>query len=439
MKFEWSNECQEAFDKLKIALTSYPVLRQPVVDRKFILHTDASGFAIGAILSQKDEENKEYVCAYASRLLKKAELNYGITEKECLAVVYGIKSFRIYLYGTVFKVITDHSALAWLMKIKEPTGRLARWSINLQAYTFEIEHRKGARHTNVDALSRPVLSIELQEVEEPGSEDNIKITKVWDDDALMHYMKYGRQLKGLSNKKIKRVLNMAKVYIYKDDKIWVKRKGKNLEVPKPDERREIIMRAHLLGQFQKLSTYHRLKDKYFWKNMLEEIEKAIRKCKNCIRNQKTNEVNNPANSLRVIGIFDLIGIDRTGNEFNNQLMKKLTSNIGVEHRVTYAYNPRTNGQTERFNQTLVNALRKYAELNKQLWNAWLPYVLLAYRSRVQNWSNRLLPNEEAALINRGNEKRELVERTQPDAVQNIIKNIIFISCCNINVTSSAAS
>ena len=315
----------------------------------------------------------------------------------------------------------------------------------------------------------------------------------------MHYMKYGRQLKGLSNKQIKRVLNMAKVYIYKDDKIWVKRKGKNLEVPKPDERREIIMRAHLLGHFQKLSTYHRLKDKYFWKNMLEEIEKAIRKCENCIRNQKTNEVNNPANSLRVIGIFDLIGIDLIfglpetkegyigimviteyltkfpyakpirsktmeeiaavlleyislfgppksilsdqGNEFNNQLMKKLTFNIGVEHRVTSAYNPRTNGQTERFNQTLVNALRKHAELNNQLWNAWLPYVLLAYRSRVhsstkftpfelmfgremntfENWSNRLLPNEEAALINRGNEIRELVERTQPDAVQNIEK------------------
>ncbi len=103
---------------------------------------------------------------------KKAELNYGITEKECLAVVYGIKAFRIYLYGTVFKVITDHSALAWLMK--EPTGRLARWSIYLQAYKFDIEHRKG---TNVDALGRPVLNIELQEPETPSDEDTQKSQK----------------------------------------------------------------------------------------------------------------------------------------------------------------------------------------------------------------------------------------------------------------------
>jgi hypothetical protein len=112
VRFEWTKECQEAFEKLKTALTSYPVLRQPAMDKTFILHTDASGFAIGAILSQKDDENKEYVCSYASRMLKKAELNYGITEKECLPVVYGIKAFRIYLYGNVFKVITDHSALA---------------------------------------------------------------------------------------------------------------------------------------------------------------------------------------------------------------------------------------------------------------------------------------------------------------------------------------
>jgi len=312
-------------------------------------------------------------------------------------------------------------------------------------------------------------------------------------------MKYGRQLKGLSNKQIKIVLNMSKIYMFKDNEIWVKRKGKNLKVPKPEERKEAIMKAHLLGHFQKMSTYHRLKDKYFWKNMLEDIEKIIGKCETCIRNQKTKEINNPANSLKVIGIFDLIGIDLVfglpetkegyigimiiteyltkfpyakpikskameeiiavlleyislfgppkgilsdqGTEFNNQLLKKLTTNIGVEHRVTSAYNPRTNGQTERFNQTLVNALRKHAELNNQLWNAWLPYVLLAYRSRVhsstkftpfelmfgremntfENWSNRLFPNEEAAIVNRSNEIRELVEKTQPDAIQNIEK------------------
>jgi len=232
-------------------------------------------------------------------------LNYGITEKECLAVVYGIKAFRIYLYGTNFKVITDHSALAWLKKIKEPTGRLARWSIYLQAYSFEIVHRKGTRHTNVDALSRPELSIEVQGYDEQKDDDNVKIKEIWEDDASIHYLKYGRHLTGLSNKQIKRVLNNAKNYSFKDEKIWYKRNGKELEVPKPEDRYEIIIRAHLLGHFQKFSTYNRLKERYFWRNMISDIDNAIKRCDNCMRNQRIPEVNNPANTLEVEGI-DLV-------------------------------------------------------------------------------------------------------------------------------------
>ncbi len=68
---------------------------------------------------------------------------------------------------------------------------------------------------------------------------------------------------------------MSKVLIFKDDKIWIIRKGKELEIPNPKERREIIMKAHLLGHFQKMSTCHRLKDKYFWKHMLDDNEKHI--------------------------------------------------------------------------------------------------------------------------------------------------------------------
>ena len=106
-------------------------------------------------MAQVDQDNKEYVCYYASRLLKGAEVHYGITEKECLAVVWAVKHFRVYLHGTKFIVIADHSALKWLMTINDPTGRLARWSLYLQAYDFEIIQRK--KHTNVEAFSTPVL------------------------------------------------------------------------------------------------------------------------------------------------------------------------------------------------------------------------------------------------------------------------------------------
>jgi len=129
--WNWSNQCQMAFETLKQKLVEYPILRLPDFQRKFVLFTDASNSAVGALLSQVDDNEKEYVVAYASRLLKGAENHYGITEKECLAVLWAIKHFRIYLYGTEFTVITDHSALTWLMNINDPTGRLARWALYL--------------------------------------------------------------------------------------------------------------------------------------------------------------------------------------------------------------------------------------------------------------------------------------------------------------------
>ncbi|CAF0725133.1 unnamed protein product [Brachionus calyciflorus] len=193
-KFVWSEPEQKSFEALKKALISKPILRQPNFSRKFILHTDASSYAIGAVLTQVDENGNEYVVSYNSRLLKNAEIHYGITEKECLSVVWAIKKYRVYLYGTNFDVITDHSALKWLMNITDPTARLARWAIYLQAYEFKIIHRIGISNGNADALSRPVLLIEiLNQIEKTQSEDiSPKYLDVYEDDNLMFYLINGK-------------------------------------------------------------------------------------------------------------------------------------------------------------------------------------------------------------------------------------------------------
>ena len=153
-KWNWTDECQKAFETLKVKLTSYPVLRQPDMGRMFSIFTDASIDAVGAVLSQTDDDGNEYVVAYASKTFKSHEKHMGISEKEMAACVFGVREFRHYIFGTHFKLITDHNALKYLMSIKDPTGKLARWSIFLSQFDFEISYKKGSTHSNADYLSR---------------------------------------------------------------------------------------------------------------------------------------------------------------------------------------------------------------------------------------------------------------------------------------------
>ncbi len=109
----WSNECEDAFTTLRGKLTTTPVLTFPRFDQPFILDVDASGDGLGEILSQV-EDGRECVVAYASRALTKTECRYCATRREMLALVWGTRYFRPYLYGRRFKARTDHSSLRWL-------------------------------------------------------------------------------------------------------------------------------------------------------------------------------------------------------------------------------------------------------------------------------------------------------------------------------------
>jgi hypothetical protein len=152
--FIWTDECQQAFEFLKDALTTAPILSYPNFEEPFILYTDASYQGLGAVLGQKDEEGNEHVIAYASRSLDKAELNYAPTEIECLAAVWGMKYFRPYIYQSTFELVTDHAALKWLINKPDPSKRMARWIMTLTDYPYTISYKQGKRHHNADALSR---------------------------------------------------------------------------------------------------------------------------------------------------------------------------------------------------------------------------------------------------------------------------------------------
>jgi len=155
----WGEPQQAAFELLRARLLQKPVLRMAVRQggigyTPFVLETDASDIAVGAVLLQRGEDGHMHPCAYLSRQLQKAERNYTVSERECLAVIFAIGKWRAYIADGPFTVVSDHGALAFLMTQPNLTGRLARWALTLQQYTFKIVHRPGKENAAADALSR---------------------------------------------------------------------------------------------------------------------------------------------------------------------------------------------------------------------------------------------------------------------------------------------
>ena len=156
--WEWTSECDDAFDQLKLLITSDPILQLPDWSLPFEVSCDASDLATGSILYQRDStapKNRSLrVIGYQSYTFKGAELNYSVTEKEALAVIKAIQYFRSYLEGKQFTVHSDHQALSFILSLKEPRGRLGRWQTFLMSFNIKINHKSGAEMKDADALSR---------------------------------------------------------------------------------------------------------------------------------------------------------------------------------------------------------------------------------------------------------------------------------------------
>jgi hypothetical protein len=140
VSWEWFEPCQEAFESLEVSMTEAPILRRPDMNLPFELHTDWSAVGLGAVLIQIDNNGKVFVIGYALQSNSRTERNYSLYYGECLAAVWDVSYFRIYLYGRPFVLKTDHEPLKWLMTSEKLTGMHARWASILQEYV-DIQHR----------------------------------------------------------------------------------------------------------------------------------------------------------------------------------------------------------------------------------------------------------------------------------------------------------
>ncbi len=181
-KFVWSTDCENAFKELKNRLTSTPILLHPDPQKPFIVECDASNYAIGSILSQKDENGKLHPVAYYSRSLNNAEINYSITEKELLAIKSAFSTWRHLLLGAKYKVTvyTDHRNLIYTLGGKIGNQRQHRWHLFFQEYNFQLIYRQGRKNGKPDSLSRrpDYEKNQISEVKEEYILDKDKVEEI---------------------------------------------------------------------------------------------------------------------------------------------------------------------------------------------------------------------------------------------------------------------
>ena len=322
--WKWGELEQKAFETLKKCLSTTPVLKQVDDTKPFILKTDASNYALGAVLLQGDDKTSEHPIEYASRLLTDAERNYSTTEREALAVVWALGKFRGYVEGQNITVATDHQPLKWLLSLKSPSGRLARWSLQIQSYNLNIDYVPGKSNVVADMLSRPVCSSELNSSEicnfvgvdmptrSPSSirEAQLKdeaLKKIIDcfeknhnDENFVNWTERGY------------LMNQGILYRYAPDS---ETEEAQLVIP-AEERQNILFIHHdspTAGHYGEEGTYNRIAKRYFWIGMKSYISNYVKNCPECRRYKATNQ--KPAGLLRTPAYsqrFETLSIDLFG-------------------------------------------------------------------------------------------------------------------------------
>lgn len=300
----WTREAEEAFLEIKKALVSAPILRSPDFSKRFTIQCDASLTGLGGVLTQ-DVDGEEVVVAYCSRSLSRTERNYTVTERELLAVLFSIDKFRPYIEGTRFTVITDHYSLLWLNKLREPTGKLARWAVKLASHSFDLVHRKGSQHVVPDALSRipapevGVLDIDLGEVDD------------W-------YVNHRQKILQFPEKYLCWQVRGEHIYKHVSSRLPLKTNISEWKLLVPQAQREKIIRSchdsPTSSHFGYYKTMSRIQISYYWPKMRRDVLRYLRSCKICGAQKSLNTA--PAGLMggdkRVSHPWQIIAVDIMG-------------------------------------------------------------------------------------------------------------------------------
>ena len=290
---KWDKSCDEAFEKLKTAITEAPILVSPDWKKPFRGHVDASQTAIGGTLTQLDENGRDRVIAFYSKKLSEAEANYTTNDRELLALVRFLERFRCYLEGSTFEIFTDNQVLKYFFTKPKLSRREARWGETLGNFgIFPITLKPGKIHVLGDTLSRaPHASIDddpvVNDVEVPYIQFE-EVISGYEDDQF-----FGPIVKALNDecpdhpKKKLRIERILPMFEYRDKKL--KYNGK-VCVPRKCVS-TILGIAHdsrLSGHFKLTKTLSRLSN-FHWRHKTRDVRKYVAGCLKCQQFKDSNQ------------------------------------------------------------------------------------------------------------------------------------------------------
>ena len=320
-QYKWGPEQQMAFDKMKDMLCSDLVLAYPDPSKPYKLFTDASDYAVGAILVQTDQKGVDRVIQYVSSTLKGPQRNYAVIEKEAFAVVYALEKLRPYLFGAEFEIFTDHKPLKALFLKEVKNTRIQRWAVLLAEYGAPIRYIQGKKNIYADMLSRCRLPPEVSTFTTdsfiiPDSEDGdilhhipLKADKIDEDDLRREQSKeYGKHLK-----EVPEDMTVYKGLLYSTRRPTLT----DAEYPRlllPSKFRSLVLKnAHHRSGHQAMNkTLSHVRDAYVWEGMRRDVQNEVDKCATCQVNRRVktratySEMPVPSYPGEIIGV-DLIG------------------------------------------------------------------------------------------------------------------------------------
>jgi len=409
----WNEECAKSFETLKKVLSQAPVLSSPDFNHPFLVGTDASKTGVGAVLYQEIEGARKFI-GFASAALTAGQRNYSTTRREMLAIIFALKKFRPYLYGTKFTLFTDHRALTYLLSQHHSNAMLAFWAETVLDFDMTICHRPGIAMILEDSLSR--LYAPLSSQPPPSVNFPVILTSVIKDSP-------GDLMKEFIDQRLDKMM-----------------------IDDPKVRQEMIQQTHGLGHFGAQGVFNELWSKgFYWPTMLKDIRSVINQCSACRRFSISHEGYHPlqplvgdrpmrrvsadtlgpiqtsedghnyilvavdlftrfifleplisksANdvSLGLLNIFARFGfpeelLSDNGSEFKNETMKGISRLIGTTQKFSLPYNPRVNGTAENAVKLTKSVLFKMAIGDLSQWNRLIPFVMTALNARISSRHN----------------------------------------------------